>query len=1120
MTRKMIPILALLAMLLILTPTASADECAHTNVDQLMKCEDCGSAICPKCGQAGTNYIRMEPSCTVAGRWALKCSTHGLEGGGVDAFGHIDENNDLICDRCGDHTLHRDTAPPDHKCDYGNEIISECTDVNPVDHKCDICGKELTQCLDKSPEDHYCDICNGKITECQDKVAPYNYCDICGKATGCTHPSVDNYRICSDCGKQVCPSCNRVPGTYQLSTKPTCTGKGVIVMACPCSTAPGYMVTWTVPALGHVDANNDHYCDRCSISSCLDKNPADHKCDVCGEKLSECQNENPADHACDICGKKLSECVDETPANHMCDICGKKLSECVDEPPADHKCDICGTTISQCRDTDPLNNVCDICGKELECIHSDIDNYRICRTCGKQICPSCNRVPETYQITTNPTCTKEGVIVMVCQCKPALTNQIYWKIPALGHVDADKDHFCDRSGCGIKVSECTDSEPADHKCDICEKELSQCSDTNPKDHMCDVCGKTLSDHTGGTAVCNKKAVCDYCGESYGELKETNHVGETVWTKTQTQHEQKWNCCGASVVSQENHEWENGVCTECDYECQHTGGTATCTDKAVCEICGEKYGELDAANHAGEKSWGITTIKHGQVWSCCDVPVVPVEKHKWENGVCTKCDYKCQHEGGTATCAEKAVCEICGEKYGEPDAANHAGEKVWTKTETQHEQKWSCCEAVVAVPLEDHEWENGKCAECSYNCAHTFAWQKESGKYWKKCSICEYETVKKDIPAITINGADTVCITQDYKFSITLPEGATDALYAYAFESKSAADLAPTVENNRLYGILPADQYAADEDGFKISVTAKTEDGFAISADKAVTLQKEHSGGTATCTEKAICEVCGEPYGETDSTNCDLEKVPAQDATVTETGNKEYWHCKDCENVYFNPEGEDSIEIEDTVIAKLPPEIIDGEGQSVTESEEEELAFRSNAALSDFIQVEVDGNVLDEKNYTVREGSTIVTLEPEYVATLSAGEHTMGIVSESGTAVTSFTVTEKGAEKETEKETEKENTSPGTEEPAETESKPAETENKPAETENKPAQTESKPAETENKPAETESKPAQSENKPGNAETGTPATGDETPLGMTIAVMMLSAAMLTVLLVRNKKRRTN
>ena len=73
-----------------------------------------------------------------------------------------------------------------------------------------------------------------------------------------------------------------------------------------------------------------------------------------------------------------------------------------------------------------------------------------------------------------------------------------------------------------------------------------------------------------------------------------------------------------------------------------------------------------------------------------------------------------------------------------------------------------------------------------------------------------------------------------------------------------------------------------------------------------------------------------------------------------------------------------------------------------------MSFTSNAAYSDFIRVELDGKTLDEKNYTVKEGSTIVTLNADYVATLPAGEHTIGIVSESGTATTTFTAAEKEA----------------------------------------------------------------------------------------------------------------
>lgn len=86
-----------------------------------------------------------------------------------------------------------------------------------------------------------------------------------------------------------------------------------------------------------------------------------------------------------------------------------------------------------------------------------------------------------------------------------------------------------------------------------------------------------------------------------------------------------------------------------------------------------------------------------------------------------------------------------------------------------------------------------------------------------------------------------------------------------------------------------------------------------------------------------------------------------------------------------------------------PTIIDGNGQSVAVGEEKQLSFRSDAVFADFIRVEMDGVTLDASNYTVEEGSTIVTLKPEYVATLSEGEHTIDIVSKSGSAKTVFTV---------------------------------------------------------------------------------------------------------------------
>ena len=68
-----------------------------------------------------------------------------------------------------------------------------------------------------------------------------------------------------------------------------------------------------------------------------------------------------------------------------------------------------------------------------------------------------------------------------------------------------------------------------------------------------------------------------------------------------------------------------------------------------------------------------------------------------------------------------------------------------------------------------------------------------------------------------------------------------------------------------------------------------------------------------------------------------------------------------------------------------------------------LSFTSNAAYKHFQKVQVDGKNLDASNYTVKEGSTIVTLKASYLETLSVGKHTLSIVSDTGTATTEFTI---------------------------------------------------------------------------------------------------------------------
>ena len=297
-----------------------------------------------------------------------------------------------------------------------------------------------------------------------------------------------------------------------------------------------------------------------------------------------------------------------------------------------------------------------------------------------------------------------------------------------------------------------------------------------------------------------------------------------------------------------------------------------------------------------------------------------------------------------------------------------------------------------------------------NNGHTYEWQSENGQYWQKCKFCNHETAKKDIPTINISGADKVCRTQDYKFSFTLPEGATDAACGYEFIGLGGGPLTPTVENGLYSGIIKASTYPATENSFKLIVSAKTADGFAFSAEKKVTIQNEHTGGTATCKDKAICEVCGESYGKLDPNNhANLKHIDAKAATKTSEGNIEYWYCDGCNKYYKDAKATQEITKAQTVTAKLPPKITAGDGATVTQGEKKELSFTSDASFADFLRVELDGTALEEKNYTKREGSTIITLNRDFVATLSVGEHTLAIVSQSGTATAKFTVKAKPAE---------------------------------------------------------------------------------------------------------------
>ena len=153
------------------------------------------------------------------------------------------------------------------------------------------------------------------------------------------------------------------------------------------------------------------------------------------------------------------------------------------------------------------------------------------------------------------------------------------------------------------------------------------------------------------------------------------------------------------------------------------------------------------------------------------------------------------------------------------------------------------------------------------------------------------------PVITgIEDGKTYCETQ----TVTVDEKYIDTV--------TVNGTAVTLDETGSFPLSPADGEQ------KIVVTDKAGN----TAEMTVTVNDGHTGGTATCTERAVCEVCGKPYGELDPKNhTDLKHFPAKAATKTAEGNIEYWYCEGCNQYFSDKDGTKEIKKADTVTAKLP-----------------------------------------------------------------------------------------------------------------------------------------------------------------------------------------------------------
>ena len=153
------------------------------------------------------------------------------------------------------------------------------------------------------------------------------------------------------------------------------------------------------------------------------------------------------------------------------------------------------------------------------------------------------------------------------------------------------------------------------------------------------------------------------------------------------------------------------------------------------------------------------------------------------------------------------------------------------------------------------------------------------------------------PVITgIENGKTYCEAQ----TVTVDEKNVDTV--------TVNGTAVTLDESGSFTLAPADGeqkiVVTDKAGNTAEMTVKVNDG--------------HTGGKATCTERAVCEVCGKAYGELDPNNhTDLKHFPAKAATEDSEGNIEYWYCEGCGKYYSDKDGTKEIKKADTVTAKLP-----------------------------------------------------------------------------------------------------------------------------------------------------------------------------------------------------------
>ena len=332
-----------------------------------------------------------------------------------------------------------------------------------------------------------------------------------------------------------------------------------------------------------------------------------------------------------------------------------------------------------------------------------------------------------------------------------------------------------------------------------------------------------------TAYAADIALCTKCGQR-----------QTVRVTRQYAND-KWHRCDLT-------------CTVCDntwdyWESHIWSGTATCTSGRTCTLCG---GSSEPLGH----DWGAWTQNSDE------------ETH---TRICKRDTSHTETEnchGGTATCTEKAICEDCNAAYGEMAAHSFTAEKA----EAQYLKSAATC--------------------------------TEKAVYYKSCAVCGLSSEGTADEATFFSGN---ALDHDWG-AWTSNEDGTHTRTCTVDGCSAGTQTENCIDANK--------DHKCDICDYIVSECA--DDNKDHKCDYCGKKLTEHTGGKATCKDKAKCEFCGESYGELNANNhSDLKHFPAVAATKTAEGNIEYWYCSGCKKYYKDATATQEIKQADTVTAKLP-----------------------------------------------------------------------------------------------------------------------------------------------------------------------------------------------------------